>query len=198
MMLLNLIRLLIPHSPSIIDLAARVMRANARKLWDNAPWILCAFALAACGWEAHKLHESSVTITHIKMAEIRATAQWTQRLLEVEQHRQILAQQVDQRYQEGVQHGHDEDSATIRALRAGTLRLRNRLAARTTTDHTTHHQRAGLDHDQTSSGLREQDAEFLVQLADAADDRVRQLNACQDYVQGLENEKAIRVTSAHH
>ncbi|MGJ8526862.1 hypothetical protein LMG33818_002625 [Halomonadaceae bacterium LMG 33818] len=198
MMLLNLIKLLIPHSPVVMDMIVRVVKANARKLWENAPWILCAFALAACGWEAHKLHERDATIEHMKLNDIRATSQWTQRLLSLEESRQALATHIDQRYQEGIQHGHDEDTATIAALRAGAIRLRNRLAARAPADHVADNRGAGIDHDQTSPGLREQDAEFLVQLADTADNRVRELTACQDFVQGLENEKAIRVTTTHH
>lgn len=73
----------------------------------------------------------------------------------------------------------NEKDAVIADLRAGNVRLRNRFTCPTpavSQEPGASGQRNGGE----GSGLLEQDAEFLVRLAAEADERVKQLQACQN------------------
>lgn len=78
---------------------------------------------------------------------------------------------------------------TIADLRSGNLRLRKQLAARTCRTGEASAAAGGRDEVETT-GLSNADGEFLIRLADEADDAVRQLSACQIVVEAYRKQVA--------
>lgn len=98
-------------------------------------------------------------------------------------HAQAIAE-LDAKYQQEIADAQANAERTIADLRSGALVLRKRLAAGECPAE--HHSRpAGGRDDRAATGLRVEDAEFLVRESQRADQNTRQLSACQAYVRTL-------------
>lgn len=142
--------------------ACLLLVASAFLIWQTV-----ALNRTQAAFDAHLLADKAATATAQEVA--RATEQaWS------EAHYNAVYTLEKQRIKREA-----KTNSTIAGLRAGTLRVRNRFtcqavpgAAAPTT---------GGD-DAQGSGLRPEDAEFLVRESDRADDYTEQLAACQAVV----------------
>ncbi|MGJ8514679.1 hypothetical protein R84981_001124 [Carnimonas sp. R-84981] len=171
----------------MISLIMTAVKGLLPRLIRDLPWVICAFLAAGMYWQGHKADARATQIEQMKKETAISEAQWQSRMRDVELKRQALADSVESHYLQEEQHGTDTTERTISYLRRGTLKLRRQLAARDATNRliAAQHSSTARDHGQTPSGLREQDAEFLIRFADTADSRTRQLSACQTYLDGL-------------
>lgn len=156
------------------------------------PWILAAAAalmlamgttIARQAWTNHSLRadlgQAQATLEHerAEYAEAGATFEALARVRE-HQRAEEVAELYTHFHQENVNARSDTDR-TIAGLRAGTLQLRERLAARTCPgDLSGAAGAAGGAAAAGEAGLRRDDADVLVRLADRADDVARRLNLC--------------------
>lgn len=97
---------------------------------------------------------------------------------------------LDKRYQEKLKDAEKKSTNTIAALRIGTIQLRKRFQCPDVNSRLPEDNRnAGLDHGKTESGLRREDAEFLISEADRADKIVIQLQTCQQIIDVISSGK---------
>lgn len=95
-------------------------------------------------------------------------------------HRQQMAA-VDAKYQEQIQHDQQTHDRDLLRLNSGALRLRKRFTCSTPSHNAVPKatKTASSSHATEGGGLRKADAEFLIRLADRADQVTHQLQACQ-------------------
>ena len=100
---------------------------------------------------------------------------------EIETARQKKIAELDKHYLEKLKNVEKKNVDTIAALHNGTLQLRERFQCQDTSGQLPEgSSSSGMGNEETRSGLRSEDAEFLVSEADRADRVAIQLQACQE------------------
>lgn len=198
---IDLLKMLLPHFPMLLHSLFSMTRAHFKKLWEELPWLACACLAAALGWQTHRLDNRNVIIASMKTQAAESTANWTQNVLKLDGERLALADQTEKNYLAGERHAKAQTDRLIADLRSGNIRLRQQLAANAAPvarSQGSNDSAARGHHAAASGGLHESDAEFLIRFAGNADSVTRQLGQCQDYIEGLQHEKAICAAPAHH
>lgn len=124
-------------------------------------------------------------LTRINLANASATALLQAKVRQQEQDKTAELAAIDQRHQQEIHDREAISNRTIADLRAGTVRLRNDIAAHEfAAAGSLPSAAAGTGQRDAAKGvgLRIADAEFLVRTADEADQVADQLRACQAVV----------------
>ncbi|MGR6748056.1 lysis system i-spanin subunit Rz [Aeromonas veronii] len=147
---------------------------------------------AAIGWSAtdmiwttkHSLAEKDWTDQ--KAAQDRANLSHANQTVEWERRSAELVAAADSAYQRGIEDGKKSLDADVAAIHDGSKRVRDKFRCPAPAKQPdllpSPGPAAGGGDEAAQGGLQPADAEFLVRLGHEANDVVRQLTACQDYI----------------
>lgn len=147
----------------------------------HVTWFVLAVGLlagAAIGWSATdmvwttKYSIAEKDWTDQKAAQDRANLSHANQTVEWERRSAELVAAADSAYQKGIEDGKKSLDADVAAIHDGSKRVRDKFRCPA----------PGGGDEAAQGGLQPADAEFLVRLGHEANDVVRQLTACQDYI----------------
>lgn len=157
-------------------------------LWRFKWQALLVVALGLAMWQRDVANGLRADIAAHELADGRATREAVEEARQAEAdnrakertHNEKMAA-IAAQFEQEREHALAEKDSVIADLRDGTLRLRTRLAAAAATGNLAAQAgaSAGSGDGPEATGLRVEDAEFLVRESERADDVVRQLTACQ-------------------
>ncbi|GAA0428317.1 lysis system i-spanin subunit Rz [Aeromonas salmonicida] len=161
----------------------------------HSMWLVLAVGLlagAAIGWSAtdmvwttkHSLAEKDWADQ--QAAQDRANLSHAEQTVAWERRSAELAAEVDSAYQKGIEDGKKSLDADIAAIHDGSSRMRDKFRcpapAKLPNPLPTTGPAPGGGDEAAPGGFQPADAEFLVRFGHEANDVVRQLKACQDYI----------------
>ena len=121
-----------------------------------------------------------------KAAQDRANLSHAEQTVAWERHSAELVAAADSAYQKGIEDGKKSLDADVAAIHDGSKRVRDKFRcpapAKRPDPVPTASPAPGSGDEAPQGGLQPADAEFLVRLGHEANDVVRQLTACQDYI----------------
>lgn len=139
----------------------------------DAVWV-AKYSLAEKDWTDQKAAQDRANLSHAEQ-----TVEWERRSAE-------LAAEADSAYQKGIEDGKKSLDADVAAIHDGSKRVRDKFRcpapAKRPDPLPAPGSTTGGGHEAAQGGLQPADAEFLVRLGHEANDVVRQLTACQDYI----------------
>ncbi|MND21200.1 Bacteriophage lysis protein [compost metagenome] len=164
-------------------------------LTGHTMWLVLAVGLlagAAIGWSATDMiwttkysiaqkewSEQQAAQDRANLSHAEQTVAWERRSAE-------LAAAADSAYQKGIEDGKKSLDADVAAIHDGSKRVRDKFRcpapAKRPDSVPTASPAPGSGDEAPQGGLQPADAEFLVRLGHEANDVVRQLTACQDYI----------------
>jgi len=123
----------------------------------------------------------------VKGARAVAERNYSEELRRLEKDKKDKVSEVDKTRTAEKEKARKDYEQTIADLRAGNRKLRDRFTCPKTPSGATGP--AGVDHAEEGSGLSREDAEFLISESERADEAVRQLQAAQDLLRVLTEQK---------
>lgn len=173
----------------------KVLATIGELITGHAMWLVLAVGMlagAAIGWSATdmiwktKYALAEKDWTDQKAAQDRANLSHAAQTVAWERRSAELVAEADSAYQKGIEDGKKSLDADVAAIHDGSKRVRDKFrcpapAKRPDPLPTTSPAPGGGD-EAPQGGLQPADAEFLVRLGHEANDVVRQLTACQDYI----------------
>lgn len=151
------------------------MLAGAAIGWSATDMIWTTkYSIAERDWTDQKAAQDRANLSHAKQ-----TVAWERRSAE-------LVAAADSAYQKGIEDGKKSLDADVAAIHDGSKRVRDKFRcpapAKRPDPLPTASTAPGGGDEAPQGGLQPADAEFLVRLGHEANDVVRQLTACQDYI----------------
>jgi len=151
------------------------MLAGAATGWSATDMIWTTkYALAEKDWTDQKAAQDRANLSHAEQ-----TVAWERRSAE-------LVAAADSAYKKGIEDGKKSLDADVAAIHDGSKRVRDKFRcpapAKRPDPVPTASPAPGSGDEAPQGGLQPADAEFLVRLGHEANDVVRQLTACQDYI----------------
>lgn len=173
----------------------KTLAAIGRLLTGHTTWLVLAVGLlagAAIGWSAtdmvwtakHSIaqkewSEQQAAQDRANLSHAEQTVAWERRSAE-------LTAEADSAYQKGIEDGKKSLDADVAAIHDGSKRVRDKFRcpapAKRPDPLPAPGPAPGGGDEAAQGGLQPADAEFLVRFGHEANDVVRQLTACQDYI----------------
>ncbi|WP_429103982.1 lysis system i-spanin subunit Rz [Aeromonas hydrophila] len=173
----------------------KALAAIGEFITGHATWLVLAVGLlagAAMGWSATdmvwktKYALAEKDWTDQKAAQDRANLSHAEQTVAWERRSAELVAEADSAYQKGIEDGKKSLDADVAAIHDGSKRVRDKFRcpapAKRPDPLPTPGPAPGGGDEAAQGGLQPADAEFLVRLGHEANDVVRQLTACQDYI----------------
>ncbi|HAU4976819.1 TPA: hypothetical protein F3L06_19770 [Aeromonas hydrophila] len=173
----------------------KALAAIGEFITGNVTWLVLAVGLlagAAMGWSATdmvwktKYALAEKDWTDQQAAQDRANLSHAEQTVAWERRSAELVAEADSAYQKGIEDGKKSLDADVAAIHDGSKRVRDKFRcpspAKRPDPLPTPGPAPGGGDEAPQGGLQPADAEFLVRLGHEANDVVRQLTACQDYI----------------